>query len=110
VSCYCCLATGEEYLIFVPCVELHRVVHLLGLLHRGTKATRSSQNHGHDGSPSLLPHHARWIDVVDVRAQSPLIVSGALRDLGVERAEVLSMPCTILGVGFERPLQFSPTV
>jgi hypothetical protein len=37
----------------------------------------SSQDCGRDGSPSLLPRYAGWIDVVDVQAQSPLIVSGA---------------------------------
>jgi hypothetical protein len=38
----------------------------------------SSQSRGHDGPPSKLPHHISWIDVVDVWAQSPFTVSGAL--------------------------------
>jgi hypothetical protein len=60
--------------------------------------------------PSLLLRHTRWINVVDVRARSPSIVSGALRGLGGERAEAPSTPHTISGVGSERPLQFSPTI
>jgi hypothetical protein len=69
-----------------------------------------TQNHGHDGPPSLPPHHAGWIDVADVRARYPLAVSGALCGLGGERVEVPSMQRTILGVGSEWPLQFSPMV
>jgi hypothetical protein len=91
-------------------VELRRAVGLLGLLHRGTRATHSSRNRGLDDLPSLLPRHPWWIDVLDVRARSPLTVSGALHGLDGEKAEALSMPCTIPGVGFERPFQFSPTV
>jgi hypothetical protein len=91
-------------------VELCHVVGLLGLLCQGTKVTHSSRNHGRDGSPSLLPHHARWIDVVDIQARSPLAVSGALHGLGGERAKAPSTPRTIPGVGFERPLQFFPMV
>jgi hypothetical protein len=47
---------------------------------------------------------------VDVWAQSPFIVSGALRGLDGQKAEALSMPCTILDVGSGRPFLFSPTV
>jgi hypothetical protein len=52
------LEIGVPSLICVPCVELRRAIGLLGLLRQGTKATHSSQNRGHDGSPSLLPCHA----------------------------------------------------
>jgi hypothetical protein len=72
------LGIGAPYLICVPRVELCHAVGLLVLLHRGTKATNFSQNHGCDGLPSLLPHRAGWIDIVEVRARSLLIVSGAL--------------------------------
>jgi hypothetical protein len=68
------------------------------------------QNHGHDGSPSLLPRHVGWIDIVDVRAQSPLAVSGALRGLGGKKAEVRSTLCTISSVGSEWLLWFSSMV
>jgi hypothetical protein len=50
----------------------------LGLLHHGTNATPPSQNHGRDGSPSLLHRPTGSIDVVDVQARSPLAVSGPL--------------------------------
>jgi hypothetical protein len=50
------------------------------------------------------------VDVVDVQAQSPLAVSGALCDLDGKKAEALSTPCFIPGVGSERPFQFSPMV
>jgi hypothetical protein len=83
---------------------------LLGLLHRGTRATHSSRNRGCDNSPSFLPHHTRWIDVVDMWVQSPLIVSGVLRSLDGEMAEALSTLRTIPGVGSEWPFWFSPTV
>jgi hypothetical protein len=56
---------------------------------------------------SQLPHHARWIDVVDVWVRSPLIASGALNGLDDEKAEAHNTPCIILGMGSERPLQFS---
>jgi hypothetical protein len=82
----------------------------LGLLHRGTKATCSSRNCGLDDSPSLLPRHAEWIDVVDVRARSPLVVSEALRGLDGEKAKAPSMPRTIPGMGSKQPLQFSSTI
>jgi hypothetical protein len=85
-------------------VELHCVIGLFGLLHRGTKVTHYSENHGRDDSPSLLPCHAEWIGIVDVRAQSPLTVSGALCGLDGEKVEAPSMPHTISGVGSERPL------
>jgi hypothetical protein len=71
---------------------------------------RSSRSHGHDGLPSLLPCHVGWIDIVDVRAQSPPAVSEVLRGLGGERAKAPSTSRTILNLGFERPLQFSPMV
>jgi hypothetical protein len=93
-----------------PSRRVHRAVGLLGLHRRGTKVTHSSQNRGRDGSPSLLPRHTGWIDVVDVRAWSPLIVSGALRGLDGEKAEAPSAPRTIPDVGSEWPLHFSPTV
>jgi hypothetical protein len=91
-------------------MELPRAIGLLGLLHRGTKAMHSSRNRGRDSSPSLLPRHVQWNNVVDVRAQSPLSVSGALRCLDGENTEAPSMPRTIPGVGSKRPLQFSPMV
>jgi hypothetical protein len=73
-------------------------------------ATHSSQSRGRDGSP-LLPHcHAGWIDVVDMRAPSALIVSEVLRDLDGEKAEVPDPTCTIPNVGSEQPLRFPSTV
>jgi hypothetical protein len=63
---------------------------LVGLLHRGTRATHSSQNCGRDSSLTLLPHHAGWINVVGMRAQSPLTVSGALRGLDGKKVEAPS--------------------
>jgi hypothetical protein len=62
------------------------------------------------GSPSLLPHHVGWIDVVDVRVQPPLAMSGALRGLDEEKAEAHSTLCIIPSVGFERPLRFPSMV
>jgi hypothetical protein len=82
----------------------------LGLLCRGTKSAPSSRNCGHDRSPSLLPHHVGWIDVVDVRAWSPLAVSGALCGLDGKKAKAPSTPRTIPSMGFERSLWFSLTV
>jgi hypothetical protein len=82
----------------------------LGLLHQVTKAMPSSQNCGRDGSPSLLPRHIKWIDVVDVRAQSPLLMSGALPGLDCKNAEAPSMPHTIPGMGSEPWIRFSPMV
>jgi hypothetical protein len=61
---------------------------------QSTKGTHSFQSHGCDGSPSLLPHHAGWISVVDVWARSSLAVSGVLCGLGGERAKVLGTPYT----------------
>jgi hypothetical protein len=61
----------------------------------------------HDDSPSLLPRHAGQIDVVDMLAQSSLAMSGVLCGLDGEKAEVPSTPCTILGMGFKPPLQYS---
>jgi hypothetical protein len=104
------LGIGVPYLICVPRMELCRAIGLLGLLHRGTKATHSSQNRGPDGSPSLLPHHAGWINIIDMRARSPLAVSGALHGLGGKKAKAPSTPRTIPGVGFEQPLRFSPVI
>jgi hypothetical protein len=91
-------------------VELHRAIGLFGSLHHGTKAMHSCQNHGCDGSPSMLPRHTGRIDIVDTRAWSPLVVSGALHGLDGKEAEVPSTLHTILGVCFEWPLQFSPTI
>jgi hypothetical protein len=42
------------------------------------------------GSPSLLPRHARWIDIVDVQVQSPLAASDTLLVLDGEKTEVPS--------------------
>jgi hypothetical protein len=72
--------------------------------------TCSSQNCGCDGLPSLLPHHAGWIDVVDVWARSPHLLSGALCGLDSEKAEVLSTSPTIPGVGSEWSFWFSPII
>jgi hypothetical protein len=47
---------------------------------------------------------------MDVRARSPLVVSGALCGLDGEKAKALSMSCTIQGMGSERPFRFSPMV
>jgi hypothetical protein len=88
-------------------MELHHATDLLGLLCRGTKATHSSQN---DGSPSLLPRHTRWINIVDVLIQPPLIASGALCDFDGEKAKALTTSCIMLGMGSERPLLFSSKV
>jgi hypothetical protein len=50
----------------------------------------SSRNCGRYGSPSLLPHHIGWINVVDMWAQSPLTVSGTLLGLNSERPRCLA--------------------
>jgi hypothetical protein len=97
-------------LICTPCMVLYRVVGLLELLHRGPRAMRSSRSRGCDVSPSLLPHCAGWIDIVDVRARSPLAVSGALYGLDGEKAKALSTSSTIPSMGSERSFQFSPMV
>jgi hypothetical protein len=70
----------------------------------------SFQSHGHDGPPSLLPHHVCWIDIVDVRARFPFAVSGALYSSDGEEAKVPSTPCLIPVVGSKMLLQFSSTV
>jgi hypothetical protein len=67
----------------------------------------SFQSCGHDGSPFLLPHHAGWIDVVDVWDQSPLAVSGMLCGLDGKKAKVPSTPHTIPDMGFKWVLWFS---
>jgi hypothetical protein len=95
------------YLVCVPHMMSHRTAGLLVLLHRFTEATHSSRS---GGSPSLLPWHASWVDVVDVWARSPLTVNGALHDLNHEEVEARSMPLTIPDVGSEWPLRFSSTV
>jgi hypothetical protein len=61
-------------------------------------------------SPSLLPHHASWIDVVDVQTRSPLAVNGALHALDAKEVEVPSMSHTILDMDSEWLLQFSSIV
>jgi hypothetical protein len=91
-------------------MELRCSVGLLRLLYRGTEATHSSRSHGRDVPPSLLPHHAGWIDIVDVWAQSPLAVSEVLHGLGGKRAKAPSMTRTILGVGSKHLLRFYPTI
>jgi hypothetical protein len=58
----------------------------------------------------LLPHHARWIDVVDVRVRSPLEASEALHSLDGEKPEAPRTPRFIPGVGSELPLQFFSVV
>jgi hypothetical protein len=65
------------------------------------ETTHSFQSHGCDGPPSLLPRHASWIDVVDVRARSPFVMSGALHSSDGEKAEAPSTPCIIPVVGSE---------
>jgi hypothetical protein len=70
----------------------------------------TSQSRGHDGSPILPPHHTGWIDVADMRARSPLAVSGAMHSLDGREVETPSTPHTIPIVGFERPLRLSLTV
>jgi hypothetical protein len=72
-----------------------------------TEATHSSQS---DGSPSLLPHYANQVDIVDVWARPPLTVSGALCGSDGVEVEAPSLLRTILDVGFEWPFQFSSTV
>jgi hypothetical protein len=47
------------------------------------------------------------MDIVDVWAQSPLAVNGALHRLNGEEVEALSMLLTIPDMGFERPF---PTI
>jgi hypothetical protein len=74
------------------------------------ETTHSFQSREHDGPPSLLLHHVSWIDVVDVWAQSPFALSGALHSLDGEKAEAPSTPRIIPVVGSEMPLQFSFTV
>jgi hypothetical protein len=61
-------------------------------------------------SPSLLPHHASWIDVDDVQTRSPLTVNGALHALDTKEVEVPSMSRTILDMDSEWLLKFSSTV
>jgi hypothetical protein len=51
-----------------------------------------------------------WIDVVDMRAQSPFKVSGVLHGSYGEKAEASSTPLIILVVGSEMPLRFSSIV
>jgi hypothetical protein len=104
------LGIGIPELTCILHVELHHAIQLLGLLYQGTKATHSSRNRECDGSPSLLPRHAGWIDVVDARARSRLVVSGALHGLDGDKAEVPSMSRAIPDVGSKWPLQFSPMV
>jgi hypothetical protein len=72
---------------------------LVGVTSPRTMAKHSSQSHGQDSWPFLLPHHTGWIDAVNVRAWSQLPVSGALSGLDGEEAKAPSTPCTILGVG-----------
>jgi hypothetical protein len=74
------------------------------------ETTHSFQSHVHDGPPSLLPHHVSWIDIIDVRAQSPFAVSGALHSLDSEKAEAPSTPRIIPVMGSKMSLQFSSTV
>jgi hypothetical protein len=64
-------------------------------------------SHGCDGSHSLLPRYTGWINVVDMGAPSQLGVSGALCSLDGKKAKAPNTSCTIPGVGFEWPLQFS---
>jgi hypothetical protein len=54
--------------------------------------------------------HASWVDVVDVWAQSPLIVNGVLHDLDGKEVKAPSMPRPILDVASKWPLQFSSMV
>jgi hypothetical protein len=52
-----------------------------------TRATRYFQSHGRDGSPSWLARHAKWINVVDVWARSPLKVCGGVVRLGWQKGQ-----------------------
>jgi hypothetical protein len=70
----------------------------------------SFESHGCDGPPSLMHHHVSWIDVVDVWAQSPFAVSGALHGSDGEKSEAPSTPCIIPVMGSETLLQFSSMV
>jgi hypothetical protein len=74
------------------------------------ETTHSLWSHGRDGPPSLIPHHVSWIVVIDVQAQSPFVVSGALHGSNGERVEAPSTPRIILVMGSETPLWFSFTV
>jgi hypothetical protein len=50
----------------------------------------------------LLPHHARRIGLVDVRARSPLTLSVVLCKLGDERTKAPITPCAIPIIDFEQ--------
>jgi hypothetical protein len=76
----------------------------------GTVAMQSSQSRGHDGSPFLSLCNAGWIDIADVRALSPFVVSEALRDLYGKKDEAPGPPHSIPDVGSERLLRFSSMV
>jgi hypothetical protein len=70
----------------------------------------SFQSHGHDGLPSLLPHHISWIDIVDVRAWSPFIVCEVLYHLDGRKVEAANSPHIIPCMGSRPSLQFSSMV
>jgi hypothetical protein len=88
-------------LIYVPHIELHCVVGLLGLLCRRSRDAHSLRSHGHDGLHSLMPSHAGWTNGADEWAWSPLAVSGVSCGLVDEEVEVLSKPRMILGERFK---------
>jgi hypothetical protein len=92
-------------LIYVPRIELHCAVSLLGLLHRGLRVAYSLRSRRHDGSNSWFPRHARWTNAADEWARPPLAVSWTSGGLDGEEAGRPIMPRMILGVGFKLPLQ-----
>jgi hypothetical protein len=89
------------YLVCILRVGLRQVAGLLRLLHPSIEGTHSSQS---GGPPSLLPRHASWISIVDVRARLPLVVDGAFHDLDGGEVEVHSKMLTIPDVGSKCPL------
>jgi hypothetical protein len=92
------------YLVCIPRMESCHIAGLLGLVHWWTEDTRSSRS---GGSPSLLPWHTSWVDVVAMWARSPLVDNGALLGLDGKEVDAPSVPRTILDVGSEWPLRFS---
>jgi hypothetical protein len=78
---------GVPYLNFVPRVGLRHVAGWLVLLHQGTMAMHSSQSRGRDSSPILPLCHDGWIDVADMRALAPLVVSEALCGFGWRKGQ-----------------------
>jgi hypothetical protein len=69
---------------------------------------RSLRSRGRNGSRSWLLCHAGLTNAVDRWAQTPLVVSRVSHSLDGENAEAFGIQHTILGVGFDRPLQLPP--